>query len=66
MPNPGTRPPEVHHRYLADSHDSSADRFKYLAAQLHRARMAEIAQIAEKWADHHIQVARQLRRQARS
>lgn len=65
MPTPARPKPEVHHRYLADSHEFDAHRFKYLAEHLHRARMADIAKLAERWADHHTQVARQLRNQAR-
>lgn len=63
MPTPARPKPEVRHQFLADSHEFDAHRFAYLAEHLKRARMAEIAKLAERWADHHVQVARQLRRQ---
>jgi hypothetical protein len=65
MPTPTRPKPEVHHHFLADSHDFDAHRFKWLASKLHRARMEDAAKLAERWAEHHVQVARQLRNQAR-
>ena len=59
------RRPGVHHHYLAESHDFDSKRLSYLADKLDRAGQHQVARLAERWADHHFRVARQLRQQAR-
>jgi hypothetical protein len=63
MPTPPRTKPQVRHDDLARNHEWDADRFAYLATFLYRGRQTEAAKLAERWAKHHVQVARQLRTQ---
>ena len=55
--------PKARTEDMVRDHEWDADRFQYLAKYLYRGRQTEAAKLAERWARHHVLVARQIRTQ---